>query len=104
MDSRQRIAGDGLHASYPFVFRRNGRVMCIPETARLERVSAYTRDAADGAWRNECDLLCGFPAVDPTLVEHGGRWWLFCTHREEENQTELHLFFAPDWTGLWTPR
>jgi len=103
LDTRTRIAGERHHASYPFVVHRGPRAFCIPETARLGRVSAYACDDGDGAWRIERDLLAGFPAVDPTIVEHDGRWWLFCTHREEENQTELHLFSAPDWAGPWMP-
>ena len=102
VDSHARIAG-GEHASYPFLLRRDGRILCVPETARLGRISAYACDPGDGAWRAERDLLTGFPAVDATLLEHGGRWWIFCTHRDEENQTELHLFSAPDWTGPWAP-
>jgi len=103
IDSRPRIDGGSAHASYPFILRRAGRTLCVPETARAGRVSAYACDRGDGAWRAERDLLTGFPAVDSTLLEHGGRWWMFCTHRVEENQTELHLFSAPDWIGPWTP-
>jgi hypothetical protein len=103
VDARDCIVENGQHASYPFLFRHNGRTLCIPETARLGRVSAYCADSSGGTWRRCHDLLDGFPAVDSTIVEHDGRWWLFCTHREEENQTELHVFSASDWMGSWTP-
>lgn len=99
---RDRIALSH-HVSYPFVFRRDGSLYCIPETARAERVSAFACDPAGDIWRHHHDLLDGFPAVDATVLEHEGRWWLFCTHRAQENQTDLHLFSAPDWLGPWTP-
>lgn len=99
---RDRIASTS-HISYPFVFNDGGRTVCVPETACSNRVSAYAFDPARDEWRLETPLLDGFPVVDPTLVRRDGRWWLFCTNRDVENQTELHLFFAPDWRGPWQP-
>lgn len=57
----------------------------------------------DGEGSSFDTLLDCFPAVDPTIVYHEGRWWLFCTHREQENQTELHVFYADHWRGPWQP-
>jgi hypothetical protein len=61
-------------------------------------VRAYALDSDGSTFQT---ILDGFPAVDPTIVQHDGRWWLFCTHRDVENQTELHLFHADDWRGPW---
>jgi hypothetical protein len=102
LNARLRIAAPG-HVSYPFILRDNGRAYCIPETAQAGRVSAYDCDRADGPWPVRAQLLDSVPAVDSTLLAHDGVWWLFCTHRGEENQTELHLFSAGDWRGPWAP-
>jgi len=44
----------------------------------------------------------GVAALDPTLVHHDGRWWLFFTERSAA-LTELHLWWADDALGPWTP-
>ena len=90
-------------AAYPFMLRDGSRVWCIPETFRARSVSAFVSDDDGRTWRRDGDLLEGFPAVDSTLVEHGGLWWLFCTRQGDEDQTELHLFFAAHWRGPWAP-
>jgi hypothetical protein len=89
------------HVSYPFVLRDRDRVFCIPEAAETRRVSAFPV-AAEGAAELRT-IMDGFAAVDPTLVRHDGRWWLFCTDRDDEDQTDLHVFFADDWRGPWWP-
>lgn len=91
------------HASYPFVLSIAGAVYCIPETGGAGRVSAFRHDAASGCWTHERDLLSGFPAIDATLLERDGCWWMFCTKQGDEDQTDLHLFSAPAWTGPWEP-
>jgi hypothetical protein len=90
------------HASYPFLLRTDGDVVCVPETFRARRLAAYTRQC-DGSWVCAGELIRDFPVVDPTLVAHGGLWWLFCMKQGDEDQTDLHLFYASDWRGPWTP-
>jgi hypothetical protein len=102
----REYAGLPLHASYPFLLRRHGRLFCLPETFRARRLSAFAWDDAAGAWTFHRALLEGFPCVDGTLLERDGRWWLFCTRQGDEDQTDLHVFFTSagdDWTGTWQP-
>jgi hypothetical protein len=96
-------AGLPLQASYPFLLRHHGHTYCLPETFRARRLSVYALDAARGAWTFDRDLLNEFPCVDGTLLERDSRWWLFCTKQGDEDQTDLHLFFADAWTGPWQP-
>jgi len=97
-----RDCGLPAGASYPFLLRVDGALLCLPETFRARRLAAFRRDA-DHTWSFAGELLRDFPVVDATLVAHGGSWWLFCTKQGEEDQTELHLFFASDWRGPWAP-
>ena len=96
-------AGLPLRASYPFLLRHHGNTYCLPETFRAHRLSVYTLDQHSGAWTFDRDVLQGFPCVDGTLLERDGRWWLFCTKQGDEDQTDLHLFFADRWSGPWQP-
>jgi hypothetical protein len=86
------------HVAYPFILRDGERRACVPDVAATGTARAY---ALDGQDRSFATLLDDFPAVDPTIARHDGRWWLFCTRRDEENQTELHVFHADDWRGPW---
>jgi len=98
LDRREVLAPDH-HVAYPFVLAGAHGTVCIPDAAAIGSVLAY----ALGRDGEPSRLIEGFPGVDPTAVEYDGRWWLFCTHRECENQTELHVFFADNWRGPWQP-
>jgi hypothetical protein len=99
---REAIVADG-HTSYPFLLRSGDRLLCIPESAWRDGVLTYELDPTTERWHPHSGSLEGFAAADPTLVEHEGRWWLFCTNRREEGRTELHVFSAADWRGPWEP-
>lgn len=90
-------------ASYPFLLRRDGTVICVPETSGARVARAFARDNATGVWSPRMDLVRGLAVVDPTLLEWNGAWWLFCTKQGDEDQSELYLFCAPSWEGPWEP-
>jgi hypothetical protein len=93
------------HLSYPFVFERDGEVWMIPESCANGTVDLYRATAFPGGWVKESTLLSGVVASDATLVEHGGRWWMFATVRDGAGafSDALHLWSAPDFRGPWTP-
>jgi hypothetical protein len=88
------------HLSYPFLLRHAGETFCIPESHSAGALDAYRLDRSTGAWHFHARLLDA-PAVDPTLVQHAGRWWLFCTLPRDD--ARLYLFHAPNWHGPWAP-
>mgnify|MGYP000854517304 FL=1 len=51
--------------------------------------------------------MSGLRAVDSTLIEHDGRWWLFANVADDENNAtwdSLHLFYADSpLSEAWTP-
>ncbi|TGQ64081.1 formyl transferase [Mesorhizobium sp. M00.F.Ca.ET.186.01.1.1] len=93
------------HLSYPFVFERDGEVWMVPESCANKTVDLYRATAFPGGWVKEATLLSDIVASDATLVEHGGRWWLFATVRDGGGafSDALHLWSAPDFRGPWTP-
>jgi hypothetical protein len=91
------------HVSYPFLLRDGARLVCVPEAARAGRAVTFDYDPDRDVWRPGGTLLDGVAAVDPTLVRHEGRWWLFCTRWNDADQTDLHVFSASDWRGPWEP-
>lgn len=95
----------GYHLSYPAVFRWNDDWYMTPETASNRTVELYR--AVEFPWRWELDtvLLRGVYAVDPTLFEHDGRWWLYTNIASfgASPADELHLFWADSPRGPFTP-
>ncbi|MBA4215861.1 MAG: glycosyl hydrolase family 43 [Proteobacteria bacterium] len=95
-----------FHLSYPLVFEHEGETWMVPESHQAGEIALYrASDASLDHWERECALLGGLPGADATLVEHGGRWWMFYTlvGPNARDQRELHVAHAPALTGPWTP-
>lgn len=93
------------HMSYPQVFQWQGRYYMVPETSANRTVTLFRCESFPDRWVEERDLLTGIDAVDPTLAEVDGRWWLFANIAPfgGGNRDELHLFHATTPLGPWTP-
>jgi hypothetical protein len=92
-----RILEKSYHLSYPFVFRWNGRHYMIPESVDNRTIDLYVCDDFPHKWRYDRTLMSEVNAVDATLLEHGGKWWLFANMVENEGASswgELFLFHA----------
>jgi hypothetical protein len=95
------------HLSYPFVFRWQGGHWLVPESAEAGTVQLYRATRFPDQWEFVQNLLAGMALVDATLLERGGRWWLFGTVVEPgitQPWDELSIFFTDDLlSGTWTP-
>lgn len=87
------------HASYPYTFEHDGRRYCVPQVAG-EPPRCFERDGID--WIDRGPLL-DEPVLDPTLVHHDDRWWLFATRPGRGSLTHLDVWFADDLAGPWRP-
>jgi len=87
------------HLAYPFVLRDGASLVCIPDASASGQTYACPVEAV----HSRRTLISNFAAVDPTLVQHAGRWWLFCTPHGPMNQTDLYVFEAESWHGPWRP-
>ena len=94
-----------VHVSYPFLFEDEGRVYCIPEMFQSGGVHLFEALDYPVRWRYVATLLEGFPAVDPTVIRHGGRLWLLCTSGETRvlARSALYVWWATRLTGPWIP-
>lgn len=93
------------HLSYPFVFRWRGETWLMPESASTRKVSLFRARSFPDRWDYVCDLLHGHRAVDATLHEHEGHWYLFVNVCEAGGGTfdELFLFHAHTPLGPFRP-
>ncbi|HEY7739818.1 MAG TPA: hypothetical protein VIB01_04300 [Steroidobacteraceae bacterium] len=92
------------HLSYPFLFRWNGAHYMLPETGENHSVELYRCERLPGPWRLERVLLRDIFAVDATLCEAAGRWWMFVNVAEPgaDCNDELHLYWSAVPVGPWT--
>jgi hypothetical protein len=92
-----------FHLSYPFMLRHEGEILCIPEAGESGRVAAYAaRNFPDG-WYLKHVLIDDFPAIDPTIFRHDGRWWMLATDARAGWNDALHVWYADELFGRWQP-
>jgi hypothetical protein len=93
------------HLAYPFVFEWRGEVFMIPDAYATQSVELYRSVGFPDRWERDTALVTDVPAVDPTLIEHEGRLWLFVCLAPAglKPDTELHLYTATDLRGPWSP-
>jgi len=81
------VISEEFHLSYPDVFRFNGRIVMIPETASLNQILLYECIEFPGKWQKAAVLLDDIKTVDSTVFEFDGKHWLFSA---EVNDSVLH--------------
>ncbi|MFZ5783493.1 MAG: glucosamine inositolphosphorylceramide transferase family protein [Pseudomonadota bacterium] len=89
------------HLSYPFLLREDGVTYCLPECHQSGRALLYRYD--DGRLTPVADLVPGARVTDGTVVFHDGLYWLFCGLEDDNDHTNLHLFFSRTLHGPWSP-
>lgn len=93
------------HLSYPFIFQWQGSYYMMPETSENKTVEVYRCVEFPNVWKLEKTLMSNIVAVDATLHEREGRWWMFANVSERDGASswdELHLFssdspLSTDW-------
>ena len=102
-----RLLDQPHHLSYPYLFSYQDRLYMIPESGQKRTIELWTCDTLPDSWRKVRTIMEGFRAVDTTLLEWNGRWWLFTNIDQSglgDNCNELHLFHTDDPVrGLWQP-
>ena len=102
----RKVLERSYHLSYPFVFAYQGNIYMMPETGQNRTVELYCCTQYPEQWEFHSVLLQDINAVDATLLENNGRWWMFVnTAKEnrdgEDNYDELHIYFADSPFGPW---
>lgn len=94
------------HLSYPFVFEWQGSLFMLPETDDNRTVELHRCVSWPDTWTLEAVLLDNVSAVDATIIEIDGEWWMFTTmnpQRDVDWNTSLYIFRASTPLGPWTP-
>jgi hypothetical protein len=89
------------HLSYPYLLRHDGEILCIPEAGASGRVSVFAARAFPEGWYEKRTLIDDFAAVDPTIFQHDGRWWMLATDARSAWNSDLHVWYADELFGRW---
>jgi hypothetical protein len=82
------------HLSYPFVFEHNGETYMIPETLENHAIELYVCRHFPDRWEFVMNLMEDVQAVDATVFQHEGRWWLLANFLEHPGVSPLDELFA----------
>jgi len=99
------VLEEAHHLSYPFVFEAENAVYMIPESAAAKSVDLYRAVEFPRKWTKVATLLDNISAVDSTVIEHAGKWWMFASVGEEgsSKNDQLHIYHADSVRGPWSP-
>jgi len=104
--SNQVVLERPYHLSYPFLFKHNGQLYMIPETGENNGIELYRCTHFPDNWVFEKTLIRDVYAVDSTIIEAEGKWWLFANVKEKNGSTwdTLNLYYTNDpLSDSWTP-
>ena len=78
------------------MFRVGDAWYMIPETNKRRRIELYRAERFPVGWTFDRTLVDDIDAVDATLLEHEGRWYLFTSIGEPgiDRTEELHILVA----------
>jgi hypothetical protein len=103
IDDRGSAIALPMHLSYPYIFRYDGVVYCVPECWQSHAISLYRAVDPPRVWQKLATLVDAFDGVDPTLFQHEGRWWLLCSSRHQGSLHNLFIWYADTLLGPWRP-
>jgi hypothetical protein len=100
----QRILARPYHLSYPCVCSWNGSYYMLPESQENRTIELYRCVEFPYRWEPDTVLFRDLSAVDATLFEAHGRWWLYFSTDSGDAQgfDRLWLYHAPTPRGPWT--
>ncbi|MGQ0538027.1 MAG: glucosamine inositolphosphorylceramide transferase family protein [Gemmatimonadaceae bacterium] len=101
---------EDLHMSYPCCFAYDGGLYCIPETAQARQIRLYRWHDDSARWALEGVMIDDVAAVDATVFEAFGSWWLFAGGSANEPDSvgsragpwSLYVWNAPSPFGPWS--
>jgi hypothetical protein len=92
-----------FHLSYPYLIEEKGEVYMLPEQHQSGKLTLYRAARFPDQWEPVATLL-DIPAIDASIIQQDGKWWMFYTLPGEDNRPlrELHVAYADRLMGPWT--
>lgn len=93
------VLDEPFHLAYPYLFRADDAIYMIPDNG-TGAVRLYRADPFPNRWRFVADLVRGVAVIDPSIVRHGSRWWMFAG---APGNAALYAYHADRVEGPWQP-
>ncbi len=92
-----------FHLSYPSLIEDEGEIYMLPEAYKSGGLTLYRSIRFPDQWE-PVKRIIDHPAIDATVVRHGGRWWMFYAlpGPQDRAMRELHIAYADTLLGPWT--
>ena len=90
-----------FHLSYPCVFEHEGEFFMTPEQQESGEIALYRATNFPLKWEKAGTLVPEFEGLDPTVFFHDGKWWLFTSKEDENENFNLHIYYSDELTGDW---
>lgn len=92
------------HLSYPYVFRDGAETFMIPESGEAQRVELWAATDFPTGWTPVEALLEGVPAVDASVLRHGGLYWMWVSQpfADQRLGDETFLYFSDRLDSGWS--
>jgi len=99
------VLQEPYHLSYPQVFSHAGEIWMLPEGGAGGNLVLYRAEAFPDRWVRHSVLIPGREMFDATILEHGGRLWLFASERDGYGSSSdmLVIYHAATLEGPWLP-
>lgn len=94
--SNEVVIKKPYHLSYPFIFEYDNRLYMLPESHQSNSIELYLCESFPNSWVLHKIMIDDIVAVDSTLLEYNGKWWLFANVVQENGNSydSLYLFYA----------
>lgn len=100
--AKKILLNKGTHLAYPFTFREEGHIYCLPENAAAGSVELYQYDPVQQELTLHRVLAEKTAAIDASLLKYNNKWWLFFTVPGASN-FELHIYWSEQLQGPYRP-
>lgn len=98
---RKVILEQPYHMSYPYIQRdSSGELWVAPEASMGGCLYRYNINLESKILENQ-EVLLSEPALDSTIIEHDGMYWLFCTKRGFDSNKKLYIYYSNTSKGPW---
>jgi len=90
------------HLSYPFFIRDDNKIYMFPEAAHSGKLSCFEYDPVHQSL-SFLKVIMDLPVLDPTILKHDGKYWLFGTLLGKDSHRKLYIYFSKNLLGPYTP-
>lgn len=85
------ILNKSYHLSYPCVFQYQDKLYMIPETSQSHRLELYVGNETVDKWKRKLVLLKNVKYDDPTVVQVGEKYFIFC-YEQKNNHFSTFIY------------